>query len=332
MNNTHDNDTNCKLQDIPAGTLHIQTYFADNSQTPLILNELQTSADGRGKIEIFHVYPGIELAFNHYHATTMHVQHAILPSILEINYCISGRIGWTMRDGSTVYLGCGDLSIQTMDWCAASQLSLPLGYYTGISVFIDIEQLSANLPPVFQDLGISSGELCSKLSMLGKPLSMDGNKQIESIFALLQDLPAKLRTPYYRLKMQELLIWLISVDWTAIPQLNRYQSEQVHTIKAIHAQLTNDLAKRFTIQELAKQYLLNTTTLKNVFKNVYGDPIATYMKKYRLNYAADKLRETTDSIALIAAQSGYQNQGKFTVAFKDEFQMLPTQYRRLYHK
>ena len=65
-----------------------------------------------------------------------------------------------------------------------------------------------------------------------------------------------------------------------------------------------------------------------MFKAVYGQPVATYMKQYRIRRAMELLRETRASVAEIAAQVGYESQGKFTKAFKDVTQQLPTQYRR----
>ena len=69
--------------------------------------------------------------------------------------------------------------------------------------------------------------------------------------------------------------------------------------------------------------LLNTSTLKEVFKAVYGLPIATYMKEYRVRRAMELLRESGGSIAAIAAAVGYESQGKFTRAFKDVTQTAP---------
>lgn len=67
--------------------------------------------------------------------------------------------------------------------------------------------------------------------------------------------------------------------------MTQYFSEQTELIKEIHQQLTEHLDQRFTIEELSKQYLINTSTLKEVFKTVYGLPIATYMKEYRVHKA-----------------------------------------------
>lgn len=67
--------------------------------------------------------------------------------------------------------------------------------------------------------------------------------------------------------------------------------------------------------------------MKEVFKAVYGLPIATYMKEYRVRRAMELLRESGGSIAAIAAAVGYESQGKFTRAFKDVTGQLPTEYR-----
>ena len=67
---------------------------------------------------------------------------------------------------------------------------------------------------------------------------------------------------------------------------------------------------------------------KEVFKAVYGLPIATYMKEYRVRRAMELLRETDGSIAAVAAAVGYETQSKFTKAFKDTVGVLPSVYRR----
>ena len=88
-------------------------------------------------------------------------------------------------------------------------------------------------------------------------------------------------------------------------ELTQYFSQQTELIKEIHQQLTEHLDQRFTIAELSKQYLINTSTLKEIFKAVYGQPIATYMKEFRVRQTMKLLRETNDTIADIASQVGY---------------------------
>ena len=113
----------------------------------------------------------------------------------------------------------------------------------------------------------------------------------------------------------------------ACPQW-REEAEQVKIIREIHDHLTEHMEQRATIEELSHRYLINPTTLKTVFKEVYGNSLAAHMKEHRMEKAAALLRETDMSVAEIAGQVGYESQSKFTAAFKEQFGLLPTAYRR----
>ena len=113
----------------------------------------------------------------------------------------------------------------------------------------------------------------------------------------------------------------------ACPQW-RSEAQQVQLIRQIHDYLLTHMEQRVTIEELARQYLINPTTLKTVFKEVYGSSLAAHMKEHRMEKAAALLRETDMSVAEIAGQVGYESQSKFTAAFKEQFGQLPTAYRR----
>ncbi len=104
--------------------------------------------------------------------------------------------------------------------------------------------------------------------------------------------------------------------------------EQAETIRQIHRQLIEHMDQRFTIEALAKQYLMNPTTLKAMFKSVYGTSIAAHIKEHRMVEAARLLRETNLSVAEIADRVGYDSQSKFATAFKATYQALPKEYRK----
>ena len=108
----------------------------------------------------------------------------------------------------------------------------------------------------------------------------------------------------------------------------REEAEQVKIIREIHDDLAQHMDRRVTIEELAHRYLINPTTPKTVFKEVYGSSLAAHMKEHRMERAAALLRETDLSVAEIAGQVGYESQSKFTAAFKEQFGQLPKEYRR----
>lgn len=107
-----------------------------------------------------------------------------------------------------------------------------------------------------------------------------------------------------------------------------FQASQESIIRHIHDELTANLSERVTIEELSRKYLMNATTLKRVFKQVYGETIAVHIKKHRMEAAATRLRTTQDDVAAIAQAVGYESQSRFTAAFKETYGELPSEYRR----
>lgn len=107
-----------------------------------------------------------------------------------------------------------------------------------------------------------------------------------------------------------------------------YTAEQVETVRRMHDELLQHPEQRPTIEELAHRYLMNPTTLKAVFKAVYGDSLAAHMKEHRLEKAAELLRRGEGSVSEIAAAVGYDSASRFSAAFRDRYHMLPTEYRK----
>ena len=283
-------------------------------------------------MDTFHLYHGIELSYLILKSDKITLPHDAMGHILEINYCKAGRMGWKMNNGNTVYLGPGNYSLHTMDVCAHSVMTLPNGYYEGLTLFINLDVLSKDPPELLADTGITGEFLVRKFCKSGILPSFAGNAQTESIFSGFYEQPESFRSPYRKLKALELLLYLGKCNFTVNEHLADYQADQVEIIRNIHEQLTRHVDQHFTIESLAKQYLINPTTLKTVFKAVYGNSIAAHTREHRMEQAAKLLLETNDSISQIAQAVGYGNQSKFTAAFKEYFQVLPTEYRKHHHQ
>lgn len=272
--------------------------------------------------------PGIELSYFTLYDENLSVHHHPFEHVLEINYCRSGRMGWKMKNGASVYLGPGDYTIHTMKVCADSELSLPNQYYDGLTLCIDLDLLTRQPPELLENTGITGDLLLQKYCKNDSLSSFAGNEETNAIFDGFYDQPEALASSYRILKALELLLYLAKVEPAKEKRLDEYQAEQVALIRQIHEQLLSDLGQRITIEELSKQYLVNTTTLKNTFKAVYGTSIAAHIKEHRMEHAAKMLLETTEPVANIAAAVGYDSQSKFTSAFKTAYQMTPREYRQ----
>ena len=278
-------------------------------------------------INAIELYPGIELTYLTLTTDHFSVHHAALDHILEINYCHSGRIGWKMGNGNSVYLGQKDFSLHTMKACADSVISLPNGDYEGLTISIDLRELTDNPPEILSGTGITGTFLYDKFCKNSPITSLAGNEQTESIFSAFYGQPKHLQLSWQKIKVLELLLYLGGLKVDSRNCLTEYQSEQIEIIRKIHEQLTEHMEQRFTIETLSKQYLINPTTLKTMFKSVYGTSIAAHIKEHRMEKAAKLLRETSLSIAEIAESVGYDSQSRFTAAFKEYSGKLPKDYR-----
>jgi len=107
-----------------------------------------------------------------------------------------------------------------------------------------------------------------------------------------------------------------------------FQASQEEIIRNVHNYLIEHISERITIEMLSREFLMNTTTLKTVFKKVYGTTIAAHMKQHRMELAAGLLLKTQNDIASVAQAVGYESQSRFTAAFKEAYGELPTEYRR----
>lgn len=317
------------LNAIPNGTFIIERHQPVSEETMFFTEHFHVKTAGKGKMTVYRIFPGIESAFYFFLAEQVSFHHPSSPSILEINHCRTGRADWNLKNGASEDLNTGDLSLHSAVCCADSVMQFPAGYYEGFSVFINLKQLETEAPDILKEANINIQNIYQHYCSADHSVFIPSCREIESIFVPLYDLPESLRIPYLKLKIQELLLYL-SFRSPERQELSQYCSRQTELIKEVHHFLTQNLNQRYTIDELSKRYLINTSSLKELFKAVYGMPIAAYMKEYRMKTAASMLRETNESIAQIAASVGYESQSKFSNAFRDIFQMLPTQYRKQY--
>jgi AraC-like DNA-binding protein/biotin operon repressor len=112
----------------------------------------------------------------------------------------------------------------------------------------------------------------------------------------------------------------------ACESLELTQQEQV--FRQVHNYLVENLHQRITIEALGRQFLMNTTTLKDGFKALYGTSIAAHIKEHRMEKAAWLLQEGELPVSQVARQVGYASQSKFSAVFCKQYGVSPLEYRK----
>lgn len=205
----------------------------------------------------------------------------------------------------------------------------PVSHYHGITVgfFLDRAEQSVReaMPGVSFDLSALADKFCGKDSIY----ILRKHPSIEHIFSELYNVPARIRMDYFKIKVMDAAGVPAGFGIVRVQDERPYfYSGQTEKIKAVHKLLTDDLTRNYTTEELAKQFDLSTATLKNGFKGVYGSPIYTYIRNYKMNVAASMLVTDRKKLIIeIASAVGYDNPSKFAAAFKEIFDTTPAEYR-----
>ena len=271
------------------------------------------------------LYPGITLSW-------LRAQAEEAPNLdqpgesIVLHYCQSGRIGWKLP--ASVYLGPGEFLLTDSQTLGEAEISLPNGDYGGWMLRLNGEALVRNPPEPLAGGGITEEKLLESYSPGGRPVPFSAEPALRQVFESLSAGPEAYRLVFWKIKVLELLVLLAAGEGSREKRLTEYPAEQVEIIRQIHDRLIGNLEQRCSIEELSRQYLMNPTTLKQMFKTVYGTSIAAHIREHRMEAAARLLAQTDMSIADVARQVGYDSQSRFSAAFKAYYRMLPKEYRR----
>jgi AraC family transcriptional regulator len=88
-----------------------------------------------------------------------------------------------------------------------------------------------------------------------------------------------------------------------------------------------NLDKPIVLGQLAERAGFSRYHFHRVFRAVFGEPAAAYIRRERLQRAATGLRSTDRHVTAIAFEAGYDSPSAFTRAFTEHFGIPPTKFR-----
>ena len=119
---------------------------------------------------------------------------------------------------------------------------------------------------------------------------------------------------------------VFSAGWAGMVNSNVLHMTEIQTHKENY--LIQHLDEKISLEHLAKEAHLSLTVFHKVFSHIYGDTPYAYLKKYKMNLAADILLNENKKIGDIALELGYSNASKFAKAFQSVYGVLPKDYRK----
>lgn len=283
---------------------------------------------GDGTMTAYDVFPGVILSFNDFHMERYHSSYVPDRRILVIDHCREGRMEYSAGDGRIGCTSAGDMKLDLRRQ-HTGEFIFPSCHYHGLTVAIDLDIIGQSLSEEVKDFPVAPEEIITRFSLGAYPRVLHGMKEADHIFGELYRVPEKIRIPYFKVKILELLLYLnamtVPEDENEQPYFYRTQAEKVRAIRQF---LIAHISENYTQEELSQRFDIPMTAMKTCFRSVYGEAIGAWLTGYRMNRAAELLRESDLSIAEIGNRVGYDNAGKFTVAFKKTMKLTPSEYRR----
>ena len=288
---------------------------------------------GTAKMRYYAVHPGISLMYADVHMPGFSCEGRPMADMFAINHCEEGRIECSFHNGEYLYMGPGDMSFgwrRRTAYC--HEAFFPAAHYHGVSLLVSVSQAQPVLDSRLGEDSIDLRLFCSRFCEEGAEFSliMQENDEIKHLFYELYHVPERIKAQYYRLKVFEILLFLSIIDELSVKRNPVFPKQQVDIVKAIQQEITQHMARHFTVEQLARRYGIAPSTLKKCFKGVYGCTIPQYIKEYRIGQAKKQLIHTQNSILEIANKVGYENGSKFAVAFQKITGRLPGEFRRNY--
>ena len=289
-----------------------------------VVHTRQTTADGYYEVTIYPILPGILLAFNDVHTTTVPTAAShFFDDCLILNYCLDGRCEFCVSNDNYGYVDSGMSSMAVR--MAQGDFYYPSGLYMGYEIYI--------FPPLFTEetektlalFGLDLRALrrrCQRSSAYATP------RELQLIWGELYRSEGAAPLGTVRLQVLRALHYL---DTHALPPQSGCQyltRTQSLLAKRLEEELTQDLSRHLAVRKVAERYGVSETSLKNYFCAVYGVNVSTYLGEARMKLAAQLLTGTTQSVAAIARQCGYVNQGRFAGVFYERYHVKPMDYRR----
>lgn len=100
-----------------------------------------------------------------------------------------------------------------------------------------------------------------------------------------------------------------------------------HLSRAMAA-LHNDIARRWSLQELASEAGMSRSAFASHFKDKVGITPIEYLTRLRMLRAIDRLEHSQDNVSAIALDLGYESESAFSTAFKRFHGVSPRQFGR----
>lgn len=309
-------------------------FHPEENQPPKKRTYSFSDDNGDAQIAVYSVAQGIEAAFVTAHMGNLDFglfEKAIQSHYAGIHYCKEGRIEQAI-DSEFLYLMPGDCSIAAEDR-PSKEFSFPLRHYHGVSLGIDTRKITGTLRSFLVGEGLEPSETIQTVCRVTSPCVIRCQPALKDWFEALYLAPEDERADFLRVKLPELFFLLNHLELSASQTEHRMLPRvQVETAKQVADYISRHIGEKISLKDLTTKFGVSDTYLQTMFRTVYGMPVISFIRAQKMQSAAQVLIHSLRSISDIATEYGYENEGKFSAAFKKIMGDSPSVYRKEHSK
>lgn len=238
------------------------------------------------------------------------------------NLCLEGRCEVSLPPDRFAVVAAGDFCVScTREF--PREYRYPSGRYRGIELFVNTLlaedpafSLLAHGPRTLEDVARSAGmaAVMFENAALNQPMVQLGNA-----LAARDDQMASL-------ELMRVLSALQRLDLADARPHVLLTRAQMKVVRWAHDTIEAALDAPHDARELAREAGVSAATLNNHFSNLYGETIASYLRRRRMERGRELLLGGA-SVAEASMSVGYANPSKFAAAFKRAFGESPREAR-----
>lgn len=227
-----------------------------------------------------------------------------------IAYCLDGVME-CKAGRSYYYLTSGNYMVYSINECSTQTSE----NYNGLTLIVS----GASSESSVTELVCDADKLRERIKQKGTYISRADGELLRT-FSDTLSYHSKAGEAWLKVRAIE-MIMLVSNLFTGV------RTGYADKITAIGSVICDNISCHITISQLAAQFSLNQTTLKESFRQTFGCSVYAYAKCRKMFRAAELLTQTDMKIIDIAEEAGYCNASKFAKAFRDVMDTTPRSFR-----